>query len=47
MDPILKLSEVFPEAEGLKKAAEATQKNYDKLIKQIGDSESEEVSPED
>ena len=39
MDPILKLSEVFPEAEGLKNAAEATRKNYDKLIKQIGESE--------
>lgn len=38
MDPILKLSEVFPEAEGLKKAAQATQRNYDKLIKQIGES---------
>jgi hypothetical protein len=37
MDPILKLSEVFPEADGLKKAAEATQRNYDKLIKQIGE----------
>ena len=38
MDPILKLSEVFPEAEGLKAAAQATQKNYDKLINQIDDS---------
>ncbi|MFK7770127.1 MAG: AAA family ATPase, partial [Mariniblastus sp.] len=38
MDPILKLSEVFPEAEGLRKAAEATQRNYDKLINQIGES---------
>ena len=37
MDPILKLAEVFPEAEGLREAAKATQQNYDKLIKQIGD----------
>ncbi len=37
MEPILKLSEVFPEAEGLKDAAQATQANYDKLIKQIGE----------
>ena len=37
MEPILKLSEVFPEAENLKSAAEATQRNYDKLIKQIGE----------
>ena len=37
MDPILKLSEVFPEADGLKKAAEATQRNYNKLINQIGE----------
>lgn len=39
MEPILKLSEVFPEAEGLKQAAKATQRNYDKLINQIGESE--------
>ncbi|MFT7631653.1 MAG: hypothetical protein ACI87E_002692 [Mariniblastus sp.] len=45
MDPILKLSEVFPEAEGLKKAAQATQRNYDKLIKQIG--ESSDAEPEE
>ena len=37
MDPILKLAEVFPEAEGLREAAKATQQSYDKLIKQIGD----------
>ncbi|MEL7495965.1 MAG: DNA repair ATPase [Planctomycetota bacterium] len=37
MEPILKLSEVFPEAEGLRQAARATQENYDKLINQIGD----------
>ncbi len=43
MDPILKLSEVFPEAESLKNAAEATRKNYDKLIRQIGE-DSEETS---
>ena len=38
MEPILKLSEVFPEADGLKKAAQATQRNYEKLINQIGES---------
>ena len=37
MEPILKLAEAFPEAEGLREAAKATQQNYDKLIKQIGD----------
>lgn len=37
MEPILKLSEVFPEAEGLKKAARATAENYDRLIEQIGE----------
>lgn len=36
MEPILKLSEVFPEADGLKQAADATRKNYEKLIDQIG-----------
>lgn len=40
MEPILKLSEAFPEAEGLKQAAKATQRNYDKLISQIGETES-------
>ena len=38
MEPILTLAKVFPEAEGLQKAAKATQENYDKLIKQIGES---------
>jgi len=41
MDPILKLAEVFPEAEGLREAAKATQQNYDKLIQQIGDQDPE------
>ncbi|MEM9944216.1 MAG: AAA family ATPase, partial [Planctomycetota bacterium] len=36
MEPILKLAEAFPEANGLKEAARLTQKNYDKLIDQIG-----------
>lgn len=36
MEPILKLSEVFPEANGLKQAAEATRENYEKLLDQIG-----------
>ena len=36
MEPILKLSEVFPEADGLKRAADATLENYDKIIDQIG-----------
>ena len=36
MEPILKLSEVFPEADGLKQAADATRENYEKLIDQIG-----------
>ena len=35
MEPILKLSEVFPEADGLKRAADATLENYDKIIDQI------------
>ena len=39
---ILKLSEVFPEADGLKRAADATLENYDKIIEQIGREESEE-----
>ena len=43
MDPILKLSEVFPEADGLKKAAQATQRNYDKLIKQIGETPTDDA----
>ena len=42
MDPILKLSEVFPEAEGLRQAADATKKNYDKLIRQIGEDSAEQ-----
>jgi hypothetical protein len=43
MGPILQLAEAFPDAEGLKKAAEATEKNYKRLIQQIG--ESEEQAP--
>jgi len=51
MGPILQLAEAFPEAEGLKRAAVATEKNYERLIKQIGagevevDSEAESGSP--
>jgi hypothetical protein len=41
MEPILKLSEVFPEADGLKKAADATRENYEKLIGQIGGKDSD------
>ena len=41
MEPILKLSEVFPEADGLKRAADATLKNYDQIIDQIGRDEEE------
>ena len=39
MEPILKLSEVFPEADGLRRAADATLENYDKIIDQIGPEE--------
>jgi len=39
MEPILKLSEVFPEADGLKRAADATLENYDKIIDQISGEE--------
>ena len=42
MEPILKLSEVFPEADGLKRAADATRENYEKLIDQIGDATDDE-----
>ena len=41
MEPILKLSEVFPEADGLKRAADATLENYDQIIDQIGRDEEE------
>jgi len=41
MEPILKLSEVFPEADGLKRAADATLENYDQIIDQIGGDEEE------
>ena len=37
MEPILTLAEAFPEGKGLRDAAKATQQNYEKLIKQIGD----------
>ena len=40
MGPILQLAELFPDAEGLQKAAEATERNYQKLIKQIGETQS-------
>ena len=39
MGPILQLAELFPDAEGLQKAAEATERNYQKLIKQICESQ--------
>lgn len=35
MDPILRLSDAFPEADGLKEAAIATQQNYEHLIDKI------------
>ena len=41
MEPILKLSEVFPEADGLKRAADATLENYDKIIDQIAGNDEE------
>ena len=41
MEPILKLSEVFPEADGLKRAADATLENYDKIIDQIAGEDEE------
>ena len=41
MEPILKLSEIFPEADGLKRAADATLENYNKIIDQIADDEEE------
>ena len=47
MDPILKLAELFPDAEGLQKAASATERNYAKLIKQIGDTQTEKQPKKD
>ena len=41
MDPILKLAEVLPDAEGLRKAAEATKRNYDKVAEQLENDELE------
>ncbi len=41
MGPILQLAEAFPDAEGLEKAAKATEKNYQRLLKQISESQSE------
>ena len=41
MDPILKLSEAFPEGDGLKEAAIATQQNYEHLIDKIGKTKTE------
>ena len=41
MDPILKIAEVLPEGEGLKKAVEATRRNYDKVAEQLEDEELE------
>lgn len=45
MEPILTLSQVFPEAEGLQKAAKATRENYEKLIKQIGEDSPPQQQP--
>jgi len=41
MEPILKLSDAFPEADGLKEAAIATQQNYEHLIDKIGKTKTE------
>jgi hypothetical protein len=46
MGPILQLAELFPDAEGLQKAAEATERNYQKLIQQIATSEAEKDQEE-
>ena len=35
MEPILKLAEAFPDADGLRQAAEATKRNYDKVAEQL------------
>ena len=41
MEPILKLSDAYPEADGLKEAAIATQQNYEHLIDKIGKAKAE------
>ena len=41
MEPILKLAETSEQAAGLREAAKATQQNYEKLIKQIGDQDTQ------
>ena len=41
MEPILRLSDAFPEAEGLKEAAIATQQNYEHLLDKIGKTKTE------
>ena len=35
MEPILKLAEVFPQAEGLRQAADVTEANYEELLEKI------------
>ena len=41
MEPILKMSDSFPEADGLKEAAIATQQNYEHLLDKIGKTKTE------
>ena len=35
MDPIMRLSEAMPAADGLREAAEATKRNYKKVAEQL------------
>jgi hypothetical protein len=46
MEPILELAKDNPKAQGLKKAAELTEKNYLRIIKQIGEQDSTASSEE-
>jgi hypothetical protein len=41
MEPIMELAKQNPQAQALKKAAEATEKNYSRLINQIGEQETQ------
>ena len=43
MEPILQLCEALPEAKGLRKAAKATQKNYQEIIGKIEDSTEQKI----
>ena len=49
MDPILKLAETNPDADGLRKAAQATEENYNKILDKIDKfkSDNQEIFEED